>query len=610
MKKREVNGFTVAWVVALLLSLITFIAVTITGDWTVRNVYNILFFTFFNFTILLMNWLFFTKKKTILNAKARDILRKSFIIIYSFLYLWATFSFLSTGQITRVQTVMFLTMMYPVSTVVIVCLVIAAALIEIIMLLTNKMPIKQIKPKQRKKEKRIFLIMLVLFIITILVNLFYLQIEEPLILNDKALIPYQMQNLETNKLLDVEYNSEKKPNVIWIMLESVSADRVHYYGYEKNVTPNIDNLLSKSIVFKEAYSVATHSDYAQPGILSSRYMLINEYRNLFDKDYPRKFIWDLFKEDGYHTGYFSSQDDRWEGMNKYFDFSSLDNYSYSITDGVTDYGSGFAMKDLDHKTTDLSVEWIKNAAEKDEPFFFYTDLQATHQPYVYPENYSKYKPDDIVDLKLFTLGGEAVNNRYDNAIMYVDEQVGRLLSTIKELGVENNTVIVITSDHGHDLYNRHDVNEHGKSIYSEELLVPLAFYFPGIEHQMIKERVSHIDVVPTLIDILGYKMPIEFQGQIMVKDRPVYFMTQSHKYLIGGLYNGTKIILDINRELVEVYDIENDPAELNDLYEKRAYTSDMLRVLFWHYCQKDYYEKERWKNDLNNRCAINNNFKI
>jgi len=611
MKLRwKVDGLNVALVVALLLSLITLSAVAISGDWTVRNVYNICYFTLFNFGILLLNWLFFTKKRTILNDSLRHILRKSFIVLYSFFYLWATFSFITTGQITKVQTVLFLSAMHPISTFVTACAVMAMAIIEIILLLHKSMPIKEINPERRKKVKIIFVIILALLIVTILVNLFYLQIENPLILNVKALIPYQMEDLELNRVLNVEFTPDKKPNVIWIMLESVSSDRVNFYGYEREVTPNIDNLLNKSIVFKEAYTTATHSDYAQPSLLSSRYLLINDLRNLFNYDNPKKFVWDIFKEDGYHTGYFSSQDDRWQNMRNYFDFSNLDNYSYSMTDGIIDYGGGFEMKDLDHKTTDKALDWINDSIKEDAPFFLYVNLQATHQPYVYPEEYSYYLPEDVIDLKLFTLGGEAVSNRYDNALRYVDAQVGRIVNSLKENGIENDTAIIIVSDHGHDLENRHDINEHGKSIYNDELIVPVAFYFPGIEHQVINERVSHIDVLPTFIDILGYEIPLEFQGQVMMKGRPIYSVTQSHKYLIGGIFNGTKTILDINRELVEVYNLDQDPGELKDLYKKRSYTSDMLRTLFWKYCQKDYYENERWNGDLNNRCSINNNFRI
>lgn len=613
MKKRyEVDGFKVAAIVAITLSLITLTAIIITDNVSVRNIYNVFYFTFFNFTVLIMNWLFFTKRKTFLNRNLRNMLRKGFIVVYSLIYLWATFSFVTTSQIVTIQTVLFLSIMQPMSTVIVAVSIIVLATLEIIFLLNKKVPLKKMEPKKRKTAKMILLISLGLLIITIFVNFFFLQIEEPLILNEEALIPYKMDAITSqDRVVNVNYNPSEKPNVIWIMLESVSSNRVNYFGYDKrDVSPNIDKLLSESIAFSDAYTMSTHSDYAQPGVLSSRYLFANDYRNLFRYDNPRKFVWDVFKEDGYHTGYFSSQDDRWENMKDYYDFSNLDNYSYSMTDGVIDYGGGYAMKDFDHKTADLAIEWINDSVKKDSPFFLYLNFQATHQPYVYPEEYGYYQPDEIIDLKLFTLGGEAVTNRYDNAMRYVDAQVGRIVDTLETQGIRNNTVILIVSDHGHDLDNRHNVNEHGKSIYSEELIAPVAFYLPGVEPQLISERVGYIDILPTLIDILGYEIPLEFQGDIMVKGRPLYFVTQSHKYIIGGLFNGTKTILDINRELVEIYDIDNDPAELNDLYTKRSYTNDILRILFWSHCQKDYHSKERWEGDLNNRCAINNNFKI
>ncbi len=240
----------------------------------------------------------------------------------------------------------------------------------------------------------------------------------------------------------------------------------------------------------------------------------------------------------------------------------------------------------------------------------FSSFQATHNPLSYPEEYATYKPDKIIDLQLFTIGKKNEINRYDNALLYVDKQVGKITNFLEENNLMNNTIIMITSDHGHDLEARHDITGHGKSIYNEELIVPAIIYLPNVEPMTVDDRVSHIDFLPTFIDLLGYDIPKEFQGEIMREGRPIYFVTQSHKYIIGMIKNNTKIILDINRQLIEVYDLSNDPLELNNIYEKGEYTDEILQLLFWHHCQKDYYKNHKWTSWEEGRCSINNNFKI
>ena len=591
------NHFWVAIFVSLFLALITIFTTFLYDDWSIRYIYNIFYLTLFNFMVLSLNAIFFTKHRRFLNPKLRKFLRISFIIIYSLAYLIATLSFITTGEITRIQTILFLSQMHPMLITGIIVGFVALSILLIVFAFYRKTEIPEAEEEERGKIKIIFYISIVLFIITILVNSVFLRIENPLISNEEALISYLGEEpILGAKVSSINTTLYDKPNVIFILLEALSAERIGFYGYERNVTPNMDKLANKSTIFTNAYTTSTHSDYAQPGLLSSRYMFTSKYRKIFPDDNPRKFIWDIFKEDNYTTGYYSSQDDRWQNMDHYLDYTNLDDVSNSMTDGKTDYGNGLARKDYDHKTADLAVEWLNKTIKKQEPFFLYLNFQATHLPRSYPPNYEYFKPENPI-------------NKYDNSLRYVDLQVGKIIDFIEENNLSNNTIIAITSDHGEDLEKRHGISNHGKSIYEEELIVPALIFLPRREPKVKEERVSHIDFVPTLIDLLGYPIPKEFQGDLMRKNRPIFLVAQSHKYLIGLIQNDTKIILDMNKKLSEVYDLKNDPKELNNI-DSKEYNDLMLKLLFWHYCQKDYYEKQRWKKDSINRCSLNNNFKI
>lgn len=591
----KINHIWIPIIVSLILSIITIIATYIFDNWSIRYIYNILFVTFANFTILFFNTAFLTKHPKFLKSETRKFLRILVIVLYSTLYLVATISFLKTGQIIRTQSILFISGANTVLVTAIILTIIAIILVLITLLFYKKIHIPEVEPQDRKKLKLIFYISGFLLITTILINSTYLKINEDLITDYEALINYQDEEIVLSSVFSKNITFDR-PNVIFILLETLSAERIGAYGYERNVTTNIDKLAENSIVFTNAYTTSTHSDYAQPGLLSSRYIFSYDDHGIPVGDSPRKFIWDIFKEDNYTTGYYSSQDDRWQDMNLHLNYENLDNFSYSRTDGKTDYGSGLAQKDYDHKTTDLAIKWLNEATKKPDPFFLYLNLQATHLPRSYPKEYTYFKKNNKQD-------------KYDNALRYVDIQVGKIIDFLEENNLTNNTIISITSDHGEDLENRHGISNHGKSIYNEELIVPAIIQIPGLGHEIIEEKVSHIDFVPTLIHMLGYPIPKEFQGTIMLKNRPIFFVTQSHKYLIGMIENDTKIILDLNRDLSEVYNLKEDPDELKQLKSKE-YSNEILKLLLWSYCQRNYYDKEKWNDYSTDRCTKNNNFKI
>ena len=605
MKRFQVNHLRIAATIAIGLTILTIFAISLTADWSVRHVYNVFYFGFLSFTLLSFNALIFSRERRFLTYALRHFLRILFIVLYSSAYISAVLSFLGSGQIIRLQTILFLSNMTPFSIVIAVIVFFAVALLLFTTLVHRKSTVKDAPRKERTKLKFFLFANLALFIITILVNTFLLRIDNPIISDEKQLILHQFEDPVLREELFKDTAQLDQPNVVFILLESLSAERLGFYGYPRDVTPNIDRLAQKSVVFTNAYTTASHSDYAQNGLLSSRYLYTNEFRNLFTDNNPRKFIWDIFKEDNYATGYFSSQDDRWQHMNRYLNYSNLDDYSNSTTDGQTDYGSGFASKDFDHRTSAQALSWLNGLTTK-KPFFLYLNFQATHLPMTYPEEYARYKPD--TSRIPFPLSKKITVNRYDNALRYVDVQVGRIINYLEENNLINNTVIVITSDHGHDLEKRHGISGHGKSIYNEELIVPAIAFLPGIKPLLVDEKVSHIDFVPTLIELLGHPIPEEFQGDIMRKNRPIYFVTQSHKYLIGMIQGNSKVIIDMNRKLVEVYDLENDPEELHKL-NPNNYSDLILKLLFWNYCQQDYYKKKKWETGFYDRCSLNNNLK-
>ncbi len=611
-RKIEMNYFYYSMFVATILSLITLVITFLAPSLTTRLIYLFFYYLFFNFTLLLTLAFVVNHKPIILHYRIKKWSFLAFTIFYSIFYLASSYSFFITGQTIKIQSIYFAYQISPLMTIAMLILGLLLVVTTITVLLSKNVIFKKVKVKSLLWTKIIFFICLFLLFSSIFYFSPLFEIKNPIVkmYNKGNVILIHPEEMGSEVLLDVRTEMEK-PNVVFVLLESVSEEKMSYYGYNRKTTPNIDEIAEKGIVFMNAYTTATHSDYAQPTYLSSRYVLENEYRTFYKENPNRTFVWDVFANNGYTTGYISSQNDLWANMDSYLDYASLDFYWYSLTDGETDYGSGLAQKDYDHKTMNVALNWLNNTFthcasyenetingtiyfnksnclvyefDKEEPFFLYMNLQGTHNPLTYHENYSSYKPDSPG-----ILGKDNYDNRYDNSLLYVDAQLGRLFEYLENQGVMNNTVVILSSDHGHDTQNRHNIDGHAKSVYDDELRVPLIFYFPDLSHMEIEERVSHVDVLPTLVDILGLSQDNYFDGEPMTKDDRLIFYMQNHKYMVGMIKGDIKTTIDLNRALVEIYDLNEDPNETHELLRAGNYDNEILEVLLWHNCQLNYF---------------------
>lgn len=612
------------------LSLLTFYLSFLTSFSELRTHLVFVRYFFINFLFFIsLSWLF---ERLGDHSKLRKIIL--FIsLIYSFLYIVSSVSFITTGQVIRIQTILFIIKVNP-------PILVWSSLSSLIFLfiLFSLLIDKQLTVVRKSNfifDRKLFLIIVVLLVF-ILFNIIHsdLNIEEELLINYPKEKRFLLSlDKTTSSSIALPKINNTLPNVVFILLESVSSDRLHSYGYERNVSPNIDFIVENGIKFENVYATATHSDYAQPTYLSSNHVLENNVRNFFNEQKNQNAVWQIFKKEGYKTFYFSSQNDRWAGMNNYFNYSSLDYHWYSETDNLHDYGWGLGKKDYDHQTLEKAIEvlneslfrcnkTIQNSSngtletnnssiqncsiDLNQPFFLYLNFQATHEPspFSFPPEYSYFLPDDssIIDSEEYRLSAKV--NRYDNALRYVDIQVGRLLDYLRETGQFNNTIIIVSSDHGHDLYRRHNSYGHGLSIYEDEIRVPLAFFIPGENPRTVQENVCHIDVLPSLIKMLGFNVPDGIRGRPFESNRKIFFYSQNHMYLIGMIDRDLKVILDLNRKLSEVYNLTSDPLEEKNIIDKGDYTLQIKTLLTWHYCQLNYFSRDPPEDGLEKYCEF------
>ncbi|GAI28289.1 unnamed protein product, partial [marine sediment metagenome] len=255
-------------------------------------------------------------------------------------------------------------------------------------------------------------------------------------------------------------------------------------------------------------------------------------------------------------------DSRWgldQGFDYYFDNFDLSKYKTISLDSVQRRG--------DEVLTE-AYKWLeKNQQQK---FFAWIHLYDPHTPYDPPEPYKTQYKDRRYGL-------------YDGEIAYVDQLMGEFRDFMEEKDLLDKTVIVFTSDHGESL-GEHKESAHGFFIYDAAVRVPLIIRFPEnkLGSKVIESQVKSIDIMPTVLNLLGEPIPESIQGESFLplilgkeeKERPsAYSETYWPRYHYGwselkSLRKGRFKFIDAPRP--ELYDVLEDPGEVDNIVNREA----------------------------------------
>jgi len=387
-------------------------------------------------------------------------------------------------------------------------------------------------------------------------------------------------------------------NVILVSIDTVRADHLSLMGYPRATSPNIERLAAQGCFFKTTVSQAPWTVPSHFSILTSTYPKVHRAdvpMLELSTDKPRwnrslPTLAQLLQNQGYLTAAFTGSG----CMSSRFGFSS----------GFDTYVE-IRYPETRKRNTDCEVifgnaiEWLREHA--DRTFFLFVHTYEPHSPYV-DEYFAKSERITKFDK---TRWRKAL---YDGDIRKADYFLGSLLDEVDALGLADNTLVIVTSDHGEDLdgvRNPPDAEYktgHGFNLYDEMLLVPLVMRGPGIQpHEKgITPQVRLIDILPTVLDYLDIPEPDTIQGKSlrgMIEgrdrlDRPAVceatctgcpregLRVDGFKYVhrledrqIGGVW--------VNRSPeFEVYDLDEDPGELDNIaQENSARTAAFQRQL-------------------------------
>jgi arylsulfatase A-like enzyme len=355
-------------------------------------------------------------------------------------------------------------------------------------------------------------------------------------------------------------------NVLMIVMESVGARPLQIYGAPYSDTPEIISLARHGAVFDRIYASEAYSSAAMAALFCSLYPEHGWFNILrLTPDIAVPGLADVLASKGYRTSLMHAG------------ALHLDNEELFVRDhGFQEVKARGEDPDSasDSELLPIVKSWIGSDISK--PFFLTIWTHDTHHPYFTTSN-SDYGT------------GNASRNLYLSAVYATDTLIGQLARMLSAMKLADNTLIVITGDHG-EAFGEHGQMVHGFSVYDEEVHVPLVIVndklFP---HGMQIDRIGRqIDIAPTILGLLGYDEPPQWQGVSLFADNPperAYLFSTSGNFSLGFVESSFKYIHDFDRNSDELYDLAHDPAETHDLSfdsERQAQLSrDRLRVDAW-----------------------------
>jgi len=352
-------------------------------------------------------------------------------------------------------------------------------------------------------------------------------------------------------------------NVLLFTLDTTRADRIGCYGYPNVRTPNIDGLAAQGVLFKNATAQAPLTLPSHSSIFTGTYPFIHGVRDNggFYLEPENVTLAELLKPRGFTTSAFVGAfvlDSRWglnQGFDYYYDNFDFAKYKKISLDSVQREGGEVAKAFFD---------WFKTNG--DRRFFSWIHLYDPHTPYEPPEPYrSEYsgRPWGL----------------YDGEIAYVDSIIGKVLESLREKGVLDKTIIIIMGDHGESL-GEHGESSHAFFIYDSTVSVPLILRLPAsnLKGKVIDAQVENVDMMPTLLDLLGIAVPKEVQGRSLVPllaggragaERMAYSESYYPRYHYG--WSELKSLRTVTYKYIqaprpELYDLVRDPMEKSNIY--------------------------------------------
>jgi arylsulfatase len=393
------------------------------------------------------------------------------------------------------------------------------------------------------------------------------------------------------------------PDVVLIVVDTLRADHLSCYGYERNTTPNIDRLAREAIRFENAISTAPWTLPSVASLLTGQYpsaLGIHDQPARIDDRFP--LLSELLREHGYATRGF---------------------VSHAMVSARLGFGRGF---DVYHEEASIEHRSITSTAitqkaisflsgDEERPVFLFLHYFDPHYDYWLHGEHNFSAPyrgrlgsgESVPDLwgELDTLSPEDVAyliSLYDSEIAFTDRHIGALLDELEAQDRFDDSIVIVTADHGEEFLERGWLG-HSITLHQELIRVPLIIKLPGVGARVVETPVSLMDVAPSLLRHLGLEVPPGLDGRALdltsgapVPSAPVFsetFNPQIHRpgrpkrvSLRSVVLGRRKFIFDSVRDEGAFYDLAEDPGERSDLSERSDAGAQRLKALLHRWMRR------------------------
>lgn len=365
----------------------------------------------------------------------------------------------------------------------------------------------------------------------------------------------------------------ERPNVLLLSVDTLRADRLGAFGYERDTTPALDRFAAESVVFDRAVAQAP---WTLPSLASLMSGMPTTTHGCWTPQTRLDPIFstlaEVLQRSGYDTlgvanqPYTSRQHGLHQGFTWYDDELTLN-----------------APQVTSERVTDKVLFLLEQKAGKqdDYPWFLWAHYFDPHDQYLAHEGVSE------------AFGTESDEDLYDGEVRFTDGHLGRVLDALEEHGLVDDTVVIFVTDHGEE-FGDHGGKQHGFRLYSELTRVPLIVFDPtrNAARRRIPEDVSTLDLLPTLREILDLPASDQDQGRSLVPayagtaplpPRTLFTMRsepeeQGGRELVGVIARGHKLILTEPKGRRELYDLGADPGETTNLARENPELADALEA--------------------------------
>jgi len=357
-----------------------------------------------------------------------------------------------------------------------------------------------------------------------------------------------------------EKGKKEELNVIVLCVDALRFDHTGFGGYGRNTTPRLDELAARSWVFEEAVAPSSTTRETIPALLSGKYPSGIQWvkgSKINQVAADEKLLPALLKARGYQT---IGLVDEW--LRRFLPSFRRGFDQYEVPYGDLKWHL-FGQQAAPY-TTFRAIQLLSRLRSP-RPFFLYLQYEAPHHPYVRHEGIPSFG-DRPIDL-------------YDHEIAYADHFVGILMDFLEFANMMDRTIVVVYGDHGEE-FGEHGGERHSRTVHRESVHVALLVHVPGKGHARISERVSLVDVFPTLLDLLGFQddggqtqglsLLYAVSPDLETPVRPIYSeLMVNHEGPVKfrkAIYLGDhKLMWDMASDEVQLYDVRKDPGETSPL---------------------------------------------